>query len=103
MSPNIITHVPVSQVVGPDGSITVEWEPREAPLVLEHHDVYHARMWTSVREQRNRLLEQSDWVVSRASETGTPVPAEWLAYRQALRDITKQSNPFFLVWPSEPK
>lgn len=103
MQPTIFTHVPVSQVVEPDGSITIEWQPREAPFVPEHHDVYHAQMWVSVREERNRLLAECDWVAARALETATPVPAEWLTYRQALRDITKQRNPFLVAWPTKPK
>lgn len=103
MSPNINTHVPVSQVVGPDGSVTFEWAPRATPLVHEHHDVYHEAMWSSVRERRDLLLSESDWLVARAVETNTPVPPDWLAYRQALRDITKQRNPFLVVWPTKPE
>lgn len=103
MQPTILTHIPVSQAVGPDGSVTIEWAPRETPLVLEHHDVYHEQMWASVREQRDRLLAESDWVSARALDTGAPAPEDWLAYRQALRDITKQRNPFQVVWPTKPK
>jgi hypothetical protein len=103
MEPNIITHVPVAQVVQPDGSIVTEWALRETPLVLEHHDVYHEREWVSVRAKRDSLLTESDWVAARSVETGTPVPADWLAYRQALRDITTQRNPFQVVWPTKPK
>lgn len=102
MNPNILTHIPVAQVVGPDGSVTIEWAPRETPLVLGDHEVYHEQRWVSVRAERDRLLAESDWVVPRAFETNTPVPAEWLAYRQALRDITKQRNPFQVVWPTAP-
>ncbi|MGG4054103.1 phage tail assembly chaperone [Delftia tsuruhatensis] len=38
----------------------------------------------------------------RAQETGEPMPAPWLAYRQALRDITDQPDPLAIVWPTAP-
>lgn len=60
------------------------------------------RQWKAVREHRNRLLTACDWVLARAFETGQPVPAGWLEYRRSLRDITKQANPFQIVWPAEP-
>lgn len=53
-----------------------------------------------VRGQRNRLLSETDWVVSRAFETGTAVPANYATYRQALRDITDQQGfPHSISWP----
>jgi hypothetical protein len=58
----------------------------------------------SVREQRNAYLSLSDWVVIKSQETGQPVPPEWAAYRQALRDITKQPGfPLEVEWPVEPE
>ena len=53
-----------------------------------------------VRGQRNRFLSETDWVVSRAFETGTTVPANYATYRQALRDITDQQGfPHSISWP----
>lgn len=42
----------------------------------------------SVRARRNQLLADSDHVVLRALEQGAPIPHEWKAYRQKLRDLT---------------
>lgn len=51
-------------------------------------------------KERAQLLEQSDWVVVRSIETGTPIPEVWVKYRQALRDITKQPGfPESYRWP----
>jgi hypothetical protein len=58
--------------------------------------------WASVKQQRARLLAGSDWMVTKATEYGQSVPPEWIAYRQALRDITLQSDPWAIVWPVAP-
>tara|TARA_R100001440_G_scaffold10909_2_gene19736 strand:+ start:7522 stop:7728 length:207 start_codon:yes stop_codon:yes gene_type:complete len=42
-----------------------------------------------LRQKRNELLKESDWVVVKAQETNTTIPSDWKTYRQALRDITK--------------
>ena len=59
-------------------------------------------LWAQVRARRDALLTQTDWLTVRAQEQGQPAPAEWLAYRQALRDITAQSDPANIVWPQAP-
>ena len=52
--------------------------------------------WTVIRAERNRLLAASDWTqLPDASADATA----WATYRQALRDITIQANPFSIVWP----
>lgn len=58
--------------------------------------------WTMVRIERDRLLKQSDWRVTKAVETVEPMDTGWKEYRQALRDITLQENPYSLVWPEQP-
>jgi len=55
--------------------------------------------WPLVRAKRDNLLAQTDWVTARAYERGEPVPQNYLIYRQALRDITNQSDPFNITWP----
>ena len=57
------------------------------------------RAWADVRKQRDRLLTASDWVVTKAAESGQVVPSMWVAYRQALRDVTLQTDPWNIVWP----
>lgn len=59
--------------------------------------------WHSVRLQRNELLQKSDWT----QILDTPITAEqraaWATYRQQLRDLTTQSDPFAIVWPTNPE
>lgn len=62
-----------------------------------------------VRAQRDRLLAETDWVVTKAVEQnaqdglGVQIPVVWLNYRQALRDIPQQPGfPDNVTWPTAP-
>ena len=56
------------------------------------------------RMRRDNELIRSDVTVTRAYESGVPVPAEWVAYRQALRDIPQQPGfPDNIQWPTKPE
>tara|TARA_R110000803_G_scaffold102448_1_gene170535 strand:+ start:1030 stop:1479 length:450 start_codon:yes stop_codon:yes gene_type:complete len=44
---------------------------------------------------RNGLLVDCDWVVTKALEAGGSVPSAWVAYRNALRNLTTHAN-----WPN---
>ena len=55
--------------------------------------------WHVIRAERNSKLIASDWT----QVADAPVDAaQWAAYRQALRDITNQTNPFNIIWPALP-
>ena len=55
--------------------------------------------WAVIRAERNKLLAECDWT----QVADAPVDAAaWATYRQALRDITDQANPFAIVWPQGP-
>ncbi|WP_178113590.1 tail fiber assembly protein [Pseudomonas sp. ANT_H12B] len=57
----------------------------------------------TIRQRRDSLLAESDWVSLRANETGKAVPATWLAYRTALRDLPSQAGwPRNIEWPTAP-
>lgn len=69
----------------------------------EEINQYEDRISTEVRKERDRLLSETDWVSIRASDTGETVDPVWAAYRQLLRDITKQENfPHSVIWPEVP-
>ena len=61
-----------------------------------------AKKWLLVRIQRNEKLSESDWVVTKATETGVSVSDDWKTYRQALRDVPTQSDPDNITWPTKP-
>lgn len=55
--------------------------------------------WPIIRAERNKLLVESDWT----QLPDAPVDAAaWATYRQALRDVTDQANPFAIIWPQGP-
>ena len=62
-----------------------------------------ARRMADLRDQRNRLLAETDWM----GNSDVTMSADWKTYRQALRDITKTtpaddalSN---ITWPKKPE
>jgi hypothetical protein len=55
--------------------------------------------WQIARAKRDELLAATDWVVARATELGEAVPSDYATYRQALRDITQQTDPRQIEWP----
>lgn len=59
--------------------------------------------WVAIRNMRNELLANSDIYVIRSVESGTEISQEWKDYRQALRDVTTQESPWFIVWPEKPQ
>ena len=63
-----------------------------------------AEKWANIRTRRNRELTESDWVVVKAKEehANASIDSNWMEYRTALRDITKQSDPDNITWPSKP-
>jgi hypothetical protein len=57
-------------------------------------------LWTDIRAQRNKLIAESDWTQNR--DVVLSNDEEWAAYRQSLRDITTQSDPSNIIWPTPP-
>jgi hypothetical protein len=79
-------------------------KPPKEEFEAKLQELIDAQPWKELRTERNKRLSQCDWVATRAFTTNTPVPGEWKAYMQALRDLpantTDPSNP---VWPVAPE
>ena len=56
--------------------------------------------WFEIREIRNQLLMECDW--TQLSDISTEIKNLWSSYRQDLRNITNQTNPFNIIWPVKP-
>lgn len=58
--------------------------------------------WRLVRKKRDRLLADTDWRATRSVAENRRMHPEWIAYQQALRDITTQADPINIQWPEVP-
>jgi hypothetical protein len=64
-----------------------------------------AKSFEQLRQERELKLIHSDWVSSKATDTGTAVPDDWKTYKQALRDFpaTVDINDWpNVTWPMPP-
>lgn len=87
-----------------NGEITiVPFTPEEEAIFWERRTPL---AWASLRQERNRLLVDSDnYVKSDRWELYTPEQkTAWSSYRQALRDLPQNTtDPFNPVWPIKPE
>jgi hypothetical protein len=68
------------------------------PLTQEELDQRVVTQWQVIRTQRNQMLKDTDWT----QVADSPVDkTAWALYRQALRDITQQPDPFNITWPEQ--
>lgn len=110
-------YVPVKDVVPPqigvfqnldegepaeiDGEWTRQWVVTEATpeQIAERTE----RQWSHIRADRNARLAECDWTQLPDAPLTNIETQAWATYRQALRDITTQNDPFNIVWPQEPE
>ena len=91
------------QVVYRDGVEQIEgmWYTKYSLADMDQEAIgaLTAQQWTAIRAERNKRLADCDWT----QLPDAPVDAStWAQYRQELRDITNQPDPFNIVWPEEP-
>ena len=77
-----------------DGAWVEQWEL--ADYTAENTDA----QWSAIRSDRNQRLADSDWTQLPDAALTNVQTAAWASYRQALRDITEQTDPFNIVWPA---
>jgi Phage tail assembly chaperone protein len=58
--------------------------------------------WKAVRNRRNDMLAACDWTQLPDSPLDNVQRNAWADYRQALRDITTQTDPFNVIFPEAP-
>lgn len=61
-----------------------------------------ARQWDAVRADRNARLSATDWTMLQDVPCSPEEKTAWATYRQALRDVTNQDDPFAITWPTAP-
>ena len=92
-----------------DSGVTI---PTESELNTKVAELDAAEPMRLLRKERNQLLSETDWMVTRSIETGVAMSNDWKTYRQALRDLPASSSPsldeFYdldfssVTWPTEP-
>ena len=77
-------------------------DPSERPTWSEVKAAEADEQWIEVRASRNYRLAQSDWVSLSDVPMSDAKRNEWEVYRQTLRDITNQPDPYNISWPTAP-
>lgn len=81
----------------PDGAAYFNYDTKQWVLDYPNQEVI-------VKNQRDKLLYESDWTQIPNNPLTTAKQQEWAVYRQELRDITSQSGyPFNVIWPVQPQ
>jgi len=88
-------------------------KPTRAQVEAKIQELKAAEPMRLLRVHRDKLLAETDWVTMRSYSTNTPVPEEWVAYQQALRDLPETATPVLdltsplgisgVDWPVKPQ
>jgi hypothetical protein len=81
-----------------DGSYIQIWN--EVDATQSEIDTKLEDRWEVIRILRSELLLECDW--TQLADIPTETKELWQTYRQELRNITSQTNPFSIVWPVKP-
>ena len=87
-------------------------KPTEAEINAKIKELDDAEATNLLRQERDGKLAETDWVVTKAAETGVAETTAWKTYRQALRDLPSTSTPKLtseytldhtsFTWPTKP-
>ena len=87
-----------------DGKYFELTNEEEKQLLINQEN--YEKDFSDVRLRRNRLLQETDWIVIREREQAGSVHnfEAFMKYRQELRDIPTKYNKVSLVqWPTKPE
>ena len=83
--------------------------PTKTEVMTKAQELFDKEAMRRLRIERDNLLARTDWVVTKASETGVAETDAWKEYRQALRDLPLTSTPELdgpsiknVTWPTIP-
>ena len=92
-----------------DKSVYTGTIPTKAEVDAEQQKLLDGEAMKRLRIQRDNLLKETDWVVTKASETGVAETTAWKTYRQELRDLPSSATPEIdgmfiknVTWPTKP-
>ena len=83
--------------------------PTKTEVMNKAQELFDKEAMKRLRIQRDLLLVKTDWVVTKAAETGVAETTAWKEYRQALRDLPSSATPELdgptiknVTWPTMP-
>ena len=85
------------------GADVVYRDPSLKPTWAQVQDGVAPEQWEVVRGKRLLKLRASDLTQLEDVPLTNTKLQEWQTHRQALRDITTQSDPFNVTWPTPPE
>lgn len=71
-------------------------------FTVEYADLGDVEAWDAIRSERNRLLAECDWTQLADSPLNAVIKAQFVTYRQLLRDMTDAPSPEEVQWPIKP-
>ena len=98
---SVTNNTPVNTIDGVHYLLTTQQEQEAEDKRVAWEAGANAREWAKIREKREELLKESDW--TQFSDSPKKDQQSIKDYRQALRDITDQADPFNITWPTEPE
>lgn len=83
-----------------DGGWQQVWYSR--PMTDDEKSSAITNQWSRIRLDKKYYLENSDWTQLPDAPLSDAKKMEWVQYRQAIRDVTNQPDPFNIDWPVPP-
>ena len=89
-------------------------KPTESEVAAKLNELLAAEPMIILRKERDNLLTETDWVVTKYTELGQAIPNDWKTYRQSLRDLPSTQTPEMddvpgnplriknVTWPTKP-
>ena len=110
---SVLALVPDAQFISNNEKI-LQWhdtrpQPTQEEIDKKIAELEAAEPMRLLRLERNQLLTETDWIITKGLEQGTELP-EWKTYRQALRDLpatadlqlNDDGNLTNVTWPEAP-
>ena len=114
---SLVGDIPGALVIRGENSYeNIEWNvgivttpPTEEQVLNKAQELYDGEAMNRLRIHRNILMSNCDWTQGADSPLSDEKKAEWVTYRQALRDLPSTASPTLdgpfignVVWPTEP-
>ena len=94
------------------GETNSQTKPTKEEVTAKLNDLNNAEPFKLLREERNKLISETDWTQLKDIDLDIIRERNWKNYRQALRDLPSKSTPKLdnngnldmssVIWPDKP-